>query len=156
MKTAIRMKTCMMIVSFLIASVLTSSAQEQSKKWDKKTGHETFMNIPGLTDDQTAKIKQLKIEQLKAVKPLKNQLTENHAHYKTLMSANVADMKAINANIEECGKIRIEIMKLRSRHIQDIRSILTDEQKLYFDEKGEMLQHHHKKMKKGGQDDQRG
>jgi len=91
-------------------------------------------NIPGLTGEQEAKIKQLQTQHLKEMQIYRNQLNENRARYQTLMTASQPDMKAVYANIEERAKIRTEMEKKRADHVQAIRQILTDEQRVYFDQ----------------------
>ena len=42
-------------------------------------------------------------------------------------------MKAINANIDEITKLQNQMMKKAAEHRQQVRNLLTDEQKLWFD-----------------------
>ena len=91
-------------------------------------------NLPGITDDQESKIQQLRTQNLKDMQAYRNQLNENRARYQTLMTAPQPDMKAINANIEEREKIKTEMGKKQAAHVQSIRQVLTDEQRVYFDQ----------------------
>ncbi|HEY9122791.1 MAG TPA: Spy/CpxP family protein refolding chaperone [Bacteroidales bacterium] len=103
------------------------------------------MGIPGLTTEQSAKLKELKLAHYKEVQPVKNQLKELKAKQHTLTTAEKPDMKAINANIDEITKLENTLMKARAAHIQQIRALLTDEQRMIFDSRK------HKPGKKGMQ-----
>ncbi len=92
-----------------------------------------YMGIPGLTDDQKTQIEKLRTAHQKDMLALKNQVAENRAHYRTLMTADKPDMNAINKNIDEYTGLRAAMMKKQAAHQQDIRKLLTDEQRLAFD-----------------------
>jgi Spy/CpxP family protein refolding chaperone len=112
--------------------------------------------IPILTDEQKAKMKELRLALHKETLPLKNQLNELKAKQQTLATADKADMKAINANIDEITKVQNQLMKAKSANLQQIRALLTDEQKMIFDthkkmggkghKEGKMKGHNGKKM----------
>jgi Spy/CpxP family protein refolding chaperone len=91
--------------------------------------------ISNLSEEQKTKISAMRTNHMKEMQQLKNLAGENRAHYRTLMSADKADMAAINKNIEEFGKLRIEMMKKNAAHQQDVRALLTGEQRLAFDMK---------------------
>lgn len=88
-----------------------------------------------LTDDQKAKIKEIHMASYKEMKALQNQMGELKAKQHTLTTADKADMTAINANIDEITKVQSKMMKIRASNHQQIRSLLTDEQKMIFDSK---------------------
>jgi len=90
-------------------------------------------NIPDLTEEQQEKIDALRTTQMKAMQSFHNQLAEKGAHLQTLRTADKVDMDAINKTIDEMGAIRTKMMKSREQHIQDVRSLLTDKQRVYFD-----------------------
>ena len=86
-----------------------------------------------LTDEQKAKLKDLKIAHQKETLKLRNKMGELHAHLRTLSTAEVADMKAINATIDEITQTQNQMMKSREGFKQQIRAMLTEEQRLQFD-----------------------
>lgn len=90
-------------------------------------------NIPDLTEDQQGKIDALRTAHLKEMQAYRNQLDEKRAHLQTLRTADKADMNAIDKTIDEMGAIRTKMMKDREQHFQDVRNLLTDDQKVYFD-----------------------
>ncbi len=134
------MKTTYFIASIAIASMLAGSgsmlAQTASKGEMKRTAIHKEMEhngIPNLTDEQKAKIKDLHVAQYKETKTLRNQLGELKARQKTLATADNSDLKAINANIDEITKVMNQLMKSKAAFRQQVRALLTDEQKMWFD-----------------------
>ena len=89
--------------------------------------------IPDLTEEQEEQIQNLRTEHMKTVLPLRNQLAEIQARLHTLSTAENADMNQINRTIDEMGEIRTRMMKEGAAHKQDIRKMLTDEQRVAFD-----------------------
>ncbi len=100
------------------------------------------MMLPDLTDEQVAKIKTLRVEMMKKTNPLQAQIKEKQAHLNTLSIAASPDMKAINKTVEEIGDLRTQIMKIRMQFRQDVRALLTADQRVIFDSKaGKMMGH---------------
>jgi Spy/CpxP family protein refolding chaperone len=81
-----------------------------------------------LTDDQKAKMKDLRVENMKAVQSLKAQSQELRAHLKLLNLAEKPDNKAIFKTIDELTANRGEIMKHMITFKQSVKDILTPEQ----------------------------
>lgn len=88
-----------------------------------------------LTEDQQKQMQQLREAHQKEAKPLFNQLRENRAHYKTLLSADKPDMKAIDKSIDEFTSLQNKIQKSGVQFRMDVRNILTDEQKQKIEDK---------------------
>ncbi|MFH2141236.1 MAG: Spy/CpxP family protein refolding chaperone [Bacteroidota bacterium] len=91
------------------------------------------MNIPDLTDDQKGKIEKLHTGNMKAFMPMKNELKEKKAKMHTLMTAEKVDMVQIDKVIDEMGAIEVNIEKKHAAMVQEIRKILTEDQRLMFD-----------------------
>ncbi|MGB3340440.1 MAG: Spy/CpxP family protein refolding chaperone [bacterium] len=108
--------------------------------------------IPDLTDKQKEKMKDLHVEHMKTVQPIKNEIGELEAKFHTLQSADKPNMGEINKLIEAIGQKRIDIMKLKAAHMQEIRKLLTDEQRVFFDahkpHQGGKMKHHGTQMQK--------
>jgi Spy/CpxP family protein refolding chaperone len=96
-------------------------------------GHGSQCNIPDLTEAQQKKIDELKLVHQKNMLQYKNELAEKDAHLQTLRTADKADMNAINKTIDEIGAIKVQMMKEKENHRQQVRAQLTDEQKVQFD-----------------------
>jgi len=92
-----------------------------------------------LTDAQKDAFKQIMTAMQKQIQPLRNQLGEAEAHQKSLVTVEKPDLSAVNKNIEKIGELRIEMAKIKAKSHLDMRSQLTDEQRLKFDlQKGRM------------------
>jgi Spy/CpxP family protein refolding chaperone len=86
-----------------------------------------------LTDDQKAKMKDLRVENMKVIQTLKAQSQELKAHLKTLNLAEKPDNKAIFKTIDELTANRGEIMKHMITFKQSVKAILTPEQLKAFE-----------------------
>jgi len=95
--------------------------------------NQQFQRIPDLTADQQEQIKEFRVDQMKQMTRFRNNLMEKRATLRKLQTQEDPDMKAINNTIEEMGQIRTEMHKARAEHHQEIREILTEEQRAFFD-----------------------
>jgi len=114
----------------------------QGKQMNREAGHEHFMGkqghgmhqrIPGITDEQQEKMKTLRTKHMKEMTTFRNNLDIKRAELKALQTADNADMKAINKKIDEMGSIKTQMAKKRAAHRQEVRSMLSDDQKVFFD-----------------------
>jgi len=138
----------LMLVSVGFAQNGNGNGQQKGKKANGNKSsmyhHKKGMNnIPNITDAQKEQIKKLRTENMKAMLPLKNSLMEKKAHLNTLSTSESVDMKAINKQIDEISKIKAKMMKQKAKMRQDVRALLTDDQRIYFD------MHSGQKMGKG-------
>jgi Spy/CpxP family protein refolding chaperone len=135
------MKTTKLILSFLLLlSLFAAPLVAQPNKNEGMDEHHKKgigMGIPGLSEEQGKKIDALRISFQKEMLSLKNQMSELKAHQKTLSTADKVDMKAIYANIDAITQVQNQMMKKGADHRQQVRSILTDEQRLRFDLKSD-------------------
>ena len=83
-----------------------------------------------LSDEQLEQVNDMRIDHLKEVQPLQDQLMETRVHQRTLMNAVNPDKKAINDNIDKATKLQNEIAKLSADFQLKFISILSDEQKV--------------------------
>jgi len=98
-------------------------------------------NPAKLTDDQKAKIKDLRIENMKAVRTLKAQNEELKAHLKTLNIAEKPDNKAIFKTIDELTANQAEMMKKMITFKQSVKALLSPEQLKALELRGGMNRH---------------
>ena len=108
--------------------------------------------IPDLTDKQKEKMKDLHVEHMKTVQPIKNEIGELKAKLHTLQTGEKPNMVEINKLIDDIGQQHTKIMKLKAAHMQEIRKLLTDEQRVFFDAHkpchGSKMKHHDPQMQK--------
>jgi len=88
--------------------------------------------IPNLTEEQKEQLKGFHVAAEKTALPIKNQITENEAKLKTLTTSESYDAKAVDKVIDEIGKLKTDLFKLRVSTDQKIRGILTEDQLVFF------------------------
>ena len=135
MRTMNRFLTIVM-VSLMLISVNTFAQKGNGN--GKGNGHMADGSgienrIPDLTEKQKADIKKIQLDGKKEMLPITNALGEKRAELQTLRTAEKPDQKAIDAKVKEIGDLRTQMMTLREKRVQSIRSILTDDQKIIFD-----------------------
>ena len=92
-----------------------------------------MLNALDLTDEQTSQLKELRTKFMKEVLPLRNELQEKHAQLRTLSTGDNVDMNKVNQTIDQIGAITTKLMKQRAAHRQEVRKILTEDQRVKFD-----------------------
>ncbi len=96
-----------------------------------------------ITDEQKDQMKQLRLDMMKEMLPLRNEMGVLKAEYRQLMGAEKTDEKSLNANIDKQTALMNKMKKARSQYAMKMRSILTEEQWL-------MIQSHRSRSGKGG------
>jgi Spy/CpxP family protein refolding chaperone len=89
--------------------------------------------ISDLTDKQKESIKAIRLDKLKDVKDKRNILNEKNARLQTLRTSDEPDMKEIDQLVDEISQLKGDIAKREEKAIQEIRALLTEEQRLEFD-----------------------
>jgi len=131
------------VTSFLFGIIQITSAQSGYGKGLNKPGMqgrefgpqqaERHMWIPDMSEEQREQIKELRTAHLKDVQSMKSELKINKARMDALMIEDDPGLNDINKLIEESGAIQIELRKKSASHKLEIRKLLTDEQKLFLD-----------------------
>lgn len=85
------------------------------------------------TEEQQDQIKTIRLETAQKIQPLRNQLNELEARQRSLSTSEKTDMDAIYKNIDKISDVKADIQKLMAKQQQDIRALLSDEQKVKFD-----------------------
>lgn len=127
------MKKNVIYLAIVMLMVFTQSsfAQEAQKNADCK-GHGKLAGLE-LTEEQQKQVDALKTTHLKENLQIKNQIKEKEAQLNTLESADKADMTKINKTIDEIAVLKADLHKKNAAHKQEIRKILTEEQRVKFD-----------------------
>lgn len=136
MKTQrIKKVTVLVVVLLMIGGVNLQAQNRRSYSEQDKTQKQYGMCqiLPDLTEDQETKISALKLSHLKEMNASKNQINELRAKKRTLITADSPDTKAINALIDNITEEQNKVMKANTKHRLDVRNLLTDDQKVYFD-----------------------
>jgi Spy/CpxP family protein refolding chaperone len=90
--------------------------------------------IPDLTPEQTMKIQKLKLDFEKAILALQTDMKTKRLEFRALVVER-ADQKKLEAKIDEMAKASADIQKKALAHRNEIRNLLTDAQKKFFDQK---------------------
>lgn len=88
--------------------------------------------IPNLTEEQKTQLKAFRIALEKETLPLKNEVQELEAKLKTLMSQDEVKTQEAGRVIDEISDLKSSMMKKKIKHTAQIKSILDDEQKVFF------------------------
>lgn len=143
------------IKTFLIAALVvgfTANTQaqrnnkfnQQSPRYNQMAQYDDFGPFRGvpqqrmialldLSEQQQEQVQQHWVEGQQEMLPLRNELREKQARLQTLTSSGNYDESSVKALINEIGELHTNMMLLREDHRQEMRSFLTDEQKLIFD-----------------------
>ncbi len=93
--------------------------------------------IPDLTEEQSEKFKDLRIAMLRETQPILNKMRELRAAYHTEITSENPDMEAIEKNINERTALQAEMMKSHARHHLAVANILTEDQRVIFNNSGQ-------------------
>jgi Spy/CpxP family protein refolding chaperone len=118
--------------------------REEKRSESMEKMHQRGPKIPNLTDEQKTRMEQLKLDLMKAIKPLMNKIGEKEAQLQTLRTEDKPDMNKIFALVDEVGLLKSQVRKEHEKHLQSIRQTLDEKQRIIFDTKSG------RHMKKGG------
>jgi Spy/CpxP family protein refolding chaperone len=129
-------KILTVIVLFFMTGITTNFYAQQGFGRDQIRQGERdreILEIPGLTGEQKEQIKNLHTDYLRDIQPFKNELNINRANLDALVTEDNPDMNEIKNLIYENGKLMTELRKKQVAHKLEIRDLLTEEQKVFFD-----------------------
>lgn len=121
------------LVIMLFSAVTVSAQRGRNFERQRPEPRQAGLNIDNLTPDQEAKIQTLHTAQLEQRTKFRNQMDELRARKQTLMTEKNPDMNAVNTVIDQMTDLRGEMAKQAVNHRQEIRNLLTDEQRVQFD-----------------------
>lgn len=130
------MKSQKLLLSFFMMLLIVGTSQKMFSQHSGCQGSKVEKcqpDMPGMTDELKAKIEKLHMTNMKEVMPLKNELKEKKAKMHSLMTSDKVDIAEINKVIDEMGAIEVNIEKKHAFMVQEIRKILTEDQRLFFD-----------------------
>ncbi|MBT3207053.1 MAG: hypothetical protein HN704_01210 [Bacteroidetes bacterium] len=128
----IKLFSSLVLISFMFIS-MSIYAQSGQKSNKGKCSKDISKIIPDISEKQEAQIEELKTPHMKKMLSIRNKMKENQVKLEILETADVADMNELYKCIEEIGKVNVELMKLMANQKQDIRKILTEDQRIIFD-----------------------
>lgn len=156
MRRAIKTTFLFLILSGVVGSL---SAQPQNRRnmqpqqnrqiAQNERAQGQQMRLPNLTEEQKEQIKAIRLNGQKEALPLRNELMEKKARLRTLTTSEDYNEKSVNNTIDDISELEASLMKLRQNHRQEVREILTEEQRIVFDSASQ-------RGKRKGNNDQRG
>ena len=129
-KVAIAITLMFMVINVANAQQGQRNGYRQGAGNGQGFGLEQGLN---LTEDQQVQMKSLRLKLQQEMLPIRNELGENKARFRTLSTAESADMKAINKLIDGNSQLTASMAKLRAANHQAVRKLLTEEQRIIFD-----------------------
>ncbi len=91
------------------------------------------METLDLTEAQEEQVQALRLEQMEKSTQHRNQMDELRARKRTLMTTDGDNSEALNEVIDAMSELRNERMKASVNHRQAVRELLTEEQRVIFD-----------------------
>lgn len=111
-------------------------------------GQKAPMSRLGLTDQQQAKIEKLRLQFEKEMLPLRDKVKSLNTEYRLMVIDEKASKAQLKAQLDKISALRTTMALKRAEHQRQIRNLLTDEQKLKYDQhylnpgrKGMMMGH---------------
>ena len=146
----------LLIAGFLVPAALINAQQRSDEQGERGRHHHEgkAYEMPGLdlSDEQKSQIKEIHLGVQKEILPMQNQLNENRARMKTLTTSEDPNMDEINNLIDQSSGIRADMQKIRASAHQEVRKLLTEDQRVMFDSRSsKMMAHRHqgKRMRRG-------
>ncbi|PLX22568.1 MAG: hypothetical protein C0599_06075 [Salinivirgaceae bacterium] len=132
------MKKLSLVLGILLITSLTALNAQRGPRYNDGQAQginkgQQECRIPDLTDDQEAKIKELRTAHWKEMKTFRADLDILRAEMQKLKVADKPDQNAIDGKIKEMGAIKTNMAIAANHHHLAVRELLTDDQKVYFD-----------------------
>jgi Spy/CpxP family protein refolding chaperone len=130
------------ITTLLVMMALAITVTAQQQNIIVKRQGEGFMKAnpermhSNFSEDQQKQMQELRLKLQKENLQLSNELNEKRAQLKTLQQVDKPNMKSVNSKIDEISALQNKKMKLMAEHRNNVRNLLTDEQKVQFDLRG--------------------
>ena len=138
-KIDVNMKILMtIIVLFALSLSLMAQPNQRQCQFQQKNPH--GIAALDLTDEQKAEMKEIHLAQMKVTQPLMDEVKINKAKINALINKDNPDMKEIVSLVEANGKIMTQIQVKGIESKVQIRALLTDEQKVIFNNHGSKMQ----------------
>jgi len=99
----------------------------------------TGLQYLDLTEEQKAQIKDIHLSHMKDVQPIKDEVKINRVKVDVLLKRDDPDMKEIVSLVEANGKLLTQIQVKSIEQKINVRSLLTDEQKIIYDSHSERM-----------------
>lgn len=102
-----------------------------------------------LTEEQQTKISKMRLEMQKQMTPLRSKVQTLRSEYKLMIIDEKISEADLKSKLDEISGLRKDMALKRAKHQRQVRSILTDEQKVKFDQRILSGRKHAMKGKRG-------
>jgi protein CpxP len=123
-----------MVMLLVLFVAFQTNAQNDRQKFSKER-NEHLIDYLDLSEEQQSQMKAFQLEMQSTTKELKLDLEEMRVQLKRLMTADEVDEEAVMLLADKMGAIQIQIKKAHLKNSIQLRSVLSDEQKVLFDSK---------------------
>jgi|SRR6056297_356715 len=132
------MKKLTLLTGLMLIAGLTLLNAQRGQRFnsDNTRGFNKECAIPDLTEAQENNIEDLRTAHWKEMENYRADLMVLRAEMQKLQVSDNPDVDAIDKKIEAMGKIRIEVQKTANQHRMEVRELLNDDQKAWFDRRG--------------------
>lgn len=124
-----------MIMAFSVSTIAQPRWGNRGQGKGMKGQQTCAQMIPDLTEEQEKQIEDLRTDHWKAMSEYRSDMRTLRAEYQDLMAGDDRNPKKAESKIDEITDLKNKMMKERQNHMGEIRKLLNDEQKIYFDQK---------------------
>ncbi len=121
------------VLLLLMGMALPLAAQPKGSGCGKSNAPKCEKFLPDLSDEQQAAIEKLRVDHMSAMQVMRADEDVLRAELNRLEVDSKYNQKAVDAKIDELYDLKAKMAKEKTKHHQDVRSLLTDEQKVAFD-----------------------
>ena len=133
MKARIVLSLSVLLMFGMAMETMAQRGQRGNRGGGERNPQMVCQNIPDLTEEQQSQIQSLRTTQLQRSVEHKAAMGELRAKKRSLMIAENANMNEVDGVIDQMSVLRSEHQKAAAAHRQSVRSVLTAEQRVYFD-----------------------
>ena len=133
-----KLLVAIIVVLGLSLSVMAQPYQRRQMPQQSMKAH-TGLQFLDLTEEQKDQIKEIHLVHMKDVQPNKDEVKINRAKINALLNNDDPDMKEIVSLVEANGKLLTHIQVKRIDEKINVRSLLTDGQKIIYDAHNEKM-----------------
>ncbi|MBV6644761.1 MAG: periplasmic heavy metal sensor [Cyclobacteriaceae bacterium] len=121
------------MMSMMMAAIVIAQPPRQGNEKGPRD-RQQMAEILELTDGQKEQFESLRLAHKKATKADRDQLKLKETELSILITADSPDKKAISAQVDEISVIRSRLFESKTMHRLELRALLTDAQKIQFDQ----------------------
>lgn len=133
-------KLLVAIIVVLGLSLSVMAQQHQRRQMPQQSMKaQSGLQFLDLTEEQKDQIKEIHLAHMKDMQPNKDEVKINRAKINALLNNDDPDMKEIVSLVKANGKLLTQIQVKNIEQKINVRSLLTDDQKIIYDAQGEKM-----------------